>query len=153
MPLAYTSDNTGLVSAPAYVDINKNWTKNDFTMGQQVIAVAATGPLGGQGSSKMIVIANGKFAVNGTGQQSQQVNEDNVNFEANAINWLSDDTGLINLRTKGGTNRPLDKVDDTKRNLIKYLNVFVPILLVLIIGFARRQRYLKKKQKWIQGNY
>ncbi len=152
-PLAYTSDNTGVVSAPSYIDINKNWSKSDFTLGQQVVAVAATGPLGGKGNSKMIVISNGKFAVNGSSSQAQQLNEDNVNFEVNAIDWLSDDTGLINLRTKGITNRPLEKVDDTKRNLIKYLNVFLPILLVLIIGFARRQRYLKKKQKWIQGNY
>ncbi len=152
-PLAYTSDNTGIVSAPSYIDINKNWSKSDFTLGQQVVAIAAKGPLGGKGNSKMIVIANGSFAVNGTGSQPQQLNEDNVNFEVNAIEWLSDDTGLINLRTKGVTNRPLEKVDDTKRNLIKYLNVFLPIVLVLIIGFARRQRYMKKKQKWIQGNY
>jgi gliding-associated putative ABC transporter substrate-binding component GldG len=152
-PLAFTSDNTGLEQAPNYVDINKNWTKNDFTLGKQVVAVAATGPLGGKGNSKMIVVSNGKFAVNGGGSQAQQINEDNVNFEVNAIDWLSDDTGLINLRTKGITNRPLDKVDDTKRNLYKYMNVFLPILLVLIIGVARRQRYMKKKQKWIQGNY
>jgi ABC-type uncharacterized transport system involved in gliding motility auxiliary subunit len=152
-PLAFTSDNSGVEQAPSYVDINKNWTKSDFTLGKQVVAVAATGPLGGQGNSKMIVVANGKFAVNGGGSQSQQLNEDNVNFEVNAIDWLSDDTGLINLRTKGITNRPLEKVDDTKRNLLKYLNVFLPILLVLVIGIARRQRYMKKKQKWIQGNY
>ncbi len=152
-PLAFTSDNTGVVSAPSYIDINKNWSKSDFTLGQQVVAVAATGPLGGKGNSKMIVVSNGDFAVNGTGSQPQQVNEDNVNFEVNAINWLSDDTGLINLRTKGISNRPLEKLEDSKLNLITFLNVFLPIVFILIIGFARRQRYLKKKQKWIQGNY
>jgi gliding-associated putative ABC transporter substrate-binding component GldG len=154
-PLAFTSDNTGMIAPPNYIDINKNWSKDDFKLGKQTIAVAASGPLAGKGTtlSKMIIIANGRFAVNGEGQQPQQVNEDNVNFEVNAIDWLSDDTGLIALRTKGVTNRPLDQVEDTKRNLYKYLNVFVPIILVLSIGVARRQRYLKKKQKWIEGNY
>jgi ABC-type uncharacterized transport system involved in gliding motility auxiliary subunit len=154
-PLAYTSDNTGMVPAPSFIDINKNWSESDFTLGSQVVAVAASGPLAGKGSvnSRIVVIANGRFAVSGTGAQPQQVNEDNVNFEVNAIDWLSDDTGLIALRTKGVTNRPLEEVDDTKRNLLKYLNVFLPVALILFIGVARRQRYLKKKQKWIEGNY
>ncbi|HLF35064.1 MAG TPA: GldG family protein [Cyclobacteriaceae bacterium] len=154
-PLAFTSDNTGMVTAPNFIDINKEWSENDFKLGSQVVAVAATGPLGGKATSsaRMIVVANGSYAIGGSGQQSQQVSQDNVNFEVNAIDWLSDDTGLNSLRTKGVTNRPLEQVDDTKRNLIKYLNAFLPVALVLMIGVVRRQQYLKKKQKWIEGNY
>ena len=101
----------------------------------------------------MVVIASGNFAVNGEGQQQQAVNPDNVNLESNAIDWLSDDTGLIELRTKGITSRPLKQIDDTKRNLYKYGNVILPILLVIGIAIYRRQRYLKKRQSWMQGNY
>jgi gliding-associated putative ABC transporter substrate-binding component GldG len=153
MPLAFTSENSGVVTPPAYVDINKNWTANDFKDGQQVIAIAAEGPLAGSGDSKLVLISNGRFAVNGEGQQQQQVNEDNVNFATNAIDWLSDDTGLIDLRTKGVTNRPLKQLDDAQKSLYKYGNVVLPILLVLVIGFIRKQRFNTKKQKWIQGNY
>jgi len=152
-PLAFTSENTGVVPPPAYVDINKEWSESDFKDGRQVVAIAAEGPLAGNGNAKLIVIPNGQFAVNGEGQQQQAVNEDNVNFTTNCIDWISDDTGLIDLRTKGVTNRPLDQLDDTKRALIKYSNVVLPIVLVLVIGFIRKQRYNIKKQKWIQGNY
>ncbi len=152
-PLAFTSENTGVVVPPAYVDINKDWSENDFKDGRQVVAVAAEGPLAGSGDAKLIVIPNGQFAINGEGQQQQAVNEDNVNFTTNCIDWISDDTGLIDLRTKSVTNRPLDQVDDTKKALIKYSNVILPIALVLSIGFIRKQRYYIKKQKWIQGNY
>jgi gliding-associated putative ABC transporter substrate-binding component GldG len=153
VPLAFTSENSGVISPPAYIDINKDWGENDFKEGAQVIAVAAEGPLAGTVSSKLVLIPNGQFAVNGEGQQQQQVNEDNVNFATNAIDWLSDDTGLIDLRTKGVTNRPLKQLDDTEKSLIKYGNVIFPIALILIIGFIRKQRYIAKKQKWIQGNY
>jgi gliding-associated putative ABC transporter substrate-binding component GldG len=153
MPLAYTSENSGVITPPAYVDINKNWNENDFRDGSQVIAIAAEGPLAGELNAKLVLIPNGQFAVNGEGQQQQQVNEDNVNFATNAIDWLSDDTGLIGLRTKGVTNRPLKQLEDTEKSLIKYSNVILPIILILVIGFIRKQRYSIKKQKWIQGNY
>ena len=49
--------------------------------------------------------------------EPQQVNPDNVNFVANAIDWMSDDSGLADLRTKGVTSRPLEAVEDgTKKH-------------------------------------
>ena len=152
-PIAYTSENTGVVPAPAYIDINKQWSENDFRDGQQVVALAAEGRLTGSGTSKLVVIPNGRFAVNGEGQQQQGVNEDNINLATNSIDWLSDDTGLIDLRTKGVTNRPLSQLEESEQALYKYGNVLVPIALILVIGFIRRQRYIRKKQNWIQGNY
>jgi gliding-associated putative ABC transporter substrate-binding component GldG len=152
-PLVFSSENSGVVSTPVYIDIEKQWTENDFNAPSQVVALAAEGPLSGAANSKLVVIANGAFAVNGEGQQQQQVNQDNVNLASNAIDWLSDDTGLIDLRTKGITSRPLEQLDDTKRNLYKYGNVALPILLMIGIALYRRQRFARKRQRWIQGNY
>lgn len=152
-PLIFSSENSGVVSPPVFIDISKEWSESDFNAPGQVIALAASGPLTGTGLSKMVVIANGSFAVNGEGQQQQQVNPDNVNLATNAIDWLSDDTGLIDLRTKGVTSRPLEQIDDTKRNLYKYGNVVLPIILMIGIAIYRRQRFARKRQAWIQGNY
>jgi gliding-associated putative ABC transporter substrate-binding component GldG len=152
-PLAFSSENSGVVNVPVYVDIQKEWTQADFNAPSQVIGIAAEGPLAGTAMSKMVVIANGSFAVNGEGQQQQQVNPDNVNLASNSIDWLSDDTGLIDLRTKGVTSRPLEQIDDTKRNLYKYGNVVLPILLMIGIALYRRQRFARKRQAWMQGNY
>lgn len=151
-PVAFTSENSGVVRPPVYVDINKDWTQDDFRENEQVVTVALEGPLGGSGHAKMVVIPNGQFAVNGEGQQQQSVNEDNINLASNSIDWISDDTGLINLRTKGVTNRPLEQLEDTEKTLYKYGNVVIPIVFVLILGFVRKQRYNSRKQKWIQGN-
>ncbi len=152
-PLAFSSENSGVVNTPAYIDIQKEWTERDFNAPSQVIAIAAEGPLAGIAKSKLVVIANGAFAVNGEGQQQQQVNQDNVNLASNSIDWLSDDTGLIDLRTKGITSRPLEQIEDAKRNIYKWGNFAVPILFIIGIALFRRQRYARKRQAWIQGNY
>ena len=149
--LALTSNTSGIVQAPSFIDIQKRWSQNEFNMGVQSLAVALEGLEGGFG--KMVVIGNGDFFINGSGQQMRQVAPDHVNFASNAIDWLADDTGLIDLRTKGITSRPLDSVEDGTKEAIKYANVFAPILLLLIYAFVRRLKNQRKRQKWMQGNF
>ncbi len=151
IPLIYSSDNTDVVEPPAYIDIQKKWTQNDFTADPQILAAGLEGVGGGLG--KLVLVSNGSFCVNGTGQQPQQINQDNVSLAANAVDWLSDDTGLIDLRTKGITNRPLDQIEDGTRNLLKYGNVLAPVLLILIYAFVRKSQSNRKRQRWMQGNF
>ena len=157
-PLAFTSGQSGIANLPMMVDVQKQWSQSDFTAGSQNVALAVEGSNG-----KLLVVGSGSFMVNGEpsmpgmpGQQQpqqQQLNPDNINFVANAIDWMSDDTGLSDLRTKGITSRPLDPVEDSTKNLLKYGNVAAPILLVLLYGFQRRQRNLRKRQRWLEGKY
>ena len=71
-------------------------------MTQQTLAAAIEGNFVGNTYSKMVVIGDGDFAINSKdGGQPQAVQEDNVSLFVNGIDWLSDDTGLIDLRTKG----------------------------------------------------
>lgn len=148
IPLVYSSESTGLVTPPTYVDIQKKWSQADFGAGQQILTAGLD-----NGSSRLVVVANGTFCVNGEGQRPQQQNPDNINLASNSIDWISDDTGLINLRTKGITSRPLDQVEDSTKAIIKYGNVFAPILLILIYAVVRRQANQRKRHKWMQGNY
>ena len=76
--------------------------------------------------------------------------EDNINLVANAVDYLADDTGLLTLRTKSVTNRPLDNVDESTKMMIKYVNVFVPILLVIFYGLFRMQRRKKQRRNWFE---
>ena len=63
-PIVLTSDNSGVVRAPAYLDLQKKWTQNDFGMGVQSLGVAAQGLEGGLG--RMVVLGNGNFFINNT---------------------------------------------------------------------------------------
>jgi gliding-associated putative ABC transporter substrate-binding component GldG len=152
-PMAYSSDRVGLLSPPLYFDIQKRWNNSDFPFSKLVVAASFEGPIAGTSNSKMVVIGDGDFAINGEGKQARQINPDNVNLMVNSIDWLSDDTGLIGLRTKGITNRPLDQIDDGKKAFLKYFNFLLPILLIIIYGFIRNRNNKIKEIKRMQENY
>ena len=114
------------------------------------VAVALEGKIAGT-ETKMVVFSDGDFATNGEGQGAQQLQPDNVSLMTNAIDWLSDDTGLIALRTKGVTSRPLDaQLEDGTKTLVKYANFLIPILLIVLFGAIRFQ-YKKKIRNIIKS--
>ncbi len=150
-PLITSSDKSGTARVPVYFDIQREWSQVDFpqrhlVMGAIVEGRFSTGPAEG----KLVVFSDGNFAV--SGQRGQ--NPDNVSLLVNSIDWLSDDTGLVQLRTKGVATRPIKDVEDTTRSLIKYLNFLLPILLILLYGFIRSQRskqvrLQRMQERWV----
>jgi len=72
-------------------------------------------------------------------------NKINAVFFANLMDWLAQDESLINIRTRGITERPLTKVSETARNLFKYGNMFIPPLALVAFGVVRwRMRAARK---------
>ncbi len=134
-PLVFTSDKSGKQSAPVYFNIEKQWQDKDFT--------AAKLPVAGlleKDKHKLVVITDGDLAINGSGQEMRQVQPDNANFVVNAIDFMSDDTGLIQLRSKQMKLRPLDQLEEGDKRMLKILNFTLPILIILGIGIYRYQR-------------
>jgi ABC-type uncharacterized transport system involved in gliding motility auxiliary subunit len=131
----------------------KNWTRADFPKSSLPVAAALSGTIEGA-NTKMVVFGDGDFAVNGQGQNQQKLQGDNVNLMSNAIDWLSDDTGLIGLRTKGVTSRPLDPdIEEGTKTLVKYLNFLLPVFLIIIYGVIRYRIRKNQRNKWMSENY
>ena len=108
------------------------------------------------GSGRIIVIGDGDFPVGG--QQGRGQSEDNISLMVNSIDFLSDDTGLIELRTKGVATRPiveeyLGDENAGKRSTMKYLNFGLPILLILLYGFFRSQKAKNIRMRRLQEDY
>ena len=142
--LATTSEKAQLETLPLFFNISKQWKNSDFPLSSIPVGVALEGNLIGTTYSRMVVFSDGDFAVNGEGQGAQQLQPDNVSLMSNAIDWLTDDTGLISLRTKGVTSRPLDaQLEDGTKTLVKYANFLVPIIFIVVFGIIRFQ-YKKK---------
>ncbi len=149
--IATTSEKSSMETLPLIFNISKNWQSSDFTKSKIPVAVAVEGNLIDNISTKMVVFSDGDFAVNGEGQGAQQLQEDNVSLMTNTIDWLSDDTGLIELRTKGVSSRPLDvQLEDGTKTLIKYANFLIPILLIIFYVIIRMQ-YKKKIKNLIKS--
>jgi gliding-associated putative ABC transporter substrate-binding component GldG len=153
IPIAFSSDKSGTKSTPLYFEVNKRWGDVDFPLSKITLGAVLRGTLAGDLPSSIVLISDGQFPVNGEGQRGQELPADNINLLVNAIDWLSDDTGLINLRTKGVTSRPLDQVDDGKKSLLKWLNFLLPIILILIYGIIRMQRRRNLKVKRMEKGY
>lgn len=148
-PLVLSSEKSGTQSTPVYFNIQRKWSNNDFPMKDIVAAAVLEGKIAGNTPSKLVVFGDGDFAVNGSGQQAQQINPDNVNLLVNTIDWLSDDTGLIALRTRGITSRMLDQIEDSEKNFLKWLNFLLPLVLIVLYGILRAQknRLLREKRR------
>ncbi len=152
-PLLFSSVKSGVQPSPTFFDINKRWEDGDFPASNLVIAGAAEGTWGGPYPTRLLVIGDGDFAVNGERNQAQQLQPDNVNLLVNSIDWLSDDTGLIDLRTKTVTSRPLDTLEDDTKTLLKYLNFLAPILLAIGYGVVRAQSRKRKRMERMIDNW
>jgi len=152
-PLVYSSELSGTQNVPVYFNIERNWSDNDFPMQNVVAAALIEGNIAGQNPSKLVVIGDGDFPVNGQGQQARQLTPDNVNLLVNAVDYFSDDTGLIELRTRGVTSRLLEQIEDGKKHFLKWLNMLLPIVLIIVYGLIRMQRNRLLREKRRNENY
>lgn len=152
-PLVVTSEKSNTQAAPVVIDFQKQWQDADFPKSNIVLAGALSGSFGENSLSKMVVIADGDFIVNGPRDAARQLQPDNINLFVNSIDWLADDTGLIELRTRGVFSRPIKQLDDTTRLMLKYLNFFLPVLLVVLYGIIRAQQRKMLRKKRMNQNF
>jgi gliding-associated putative ABC transporter substrate-binding component GldG len=155
-PVAFTSDKSSTQRAPVFFDVARQWTEEDFTQSNLPVAAVLEGKLSdlpGAQPSGMVVIADGDFPINGPPQQARRIQPDNVNLLVNSIDWLADDTGLIDLRTKGASARPIRQLEDSTKTLLKYTNFLLPVLLAIGYGIYRHQRNRMKQMKRMSENF
>lgn len=152
-PLAKSGKKSGTQPATTYFNVQKQWGQNDFPASKLTVAGALKGKFGGQQTGRMVVIGDGDFVVNGKGRRAQQRQPDNISFFVNAMDWLADDTGLIALRTKGVTSRPIEQLKDGTKTTLKYLNFLLPIILIVLYGVVRAQQRRNKRYKRMQKGY
>ncbi|MEK6783041.1 MAG: GldG family protein [Bacteroidota bacterium] len=152
-PIAFTSEQSSALKAPQYFNIQKQWTQADLPQRNLIMAAAVEGKLSGNSLSKLVVITDGDFAITGPPQRQQRRPDDNINLLTNSIDWLSDDTGLISLRTKSVTSRPIDQLEDSTKTILKYSNFLLPILLVVGYGLVRMQQNRMRRFKRMSENY
>ncbi len=153
IPLVKTSNKTGTVNPPLTFDVKKEWNNKDFPLSKLTVAALVSGNIIGNTPSNIVLVADGDFPVNGSGQKAHQLQGDNVNLMVNSIDWLSDDTGLIELRTKGVTSRPLDQIEDGTKVFLKWFNFLIPLILVVFYGIFRIQRNRNIRVKRMEEGY
>ena len=170
-PLIYSSNQSGEVAGP-YFDINVNTFMSDrtalnrLTQPRKVIAALYEGHFTSlfapeefqTTDAKIIVVPDMDFII-GSGQQP---NESNMNFLMNAIDYFSGNQALITLRSRGATNKPLlierivktegltpeerQKKEDNAKTFLKFLNILLPAILLIIYGLFRYKEEIKRRK-------
>lgn len=152
-PLVLSSGRSGKQRVPLQFDIQKQWAAADFPLANQPVAGLLERTEENGNTSRLIVIGDADFAINGPAAEQKQLPPDQVNLMVNAIDWLSDDTGLIDLRNKGVSYRPIMAMEDSTKSLLKYLNFFAPLLLLSAYGLLRFQRNRSLRTKRMEEDY
>jgi gliding-associated putative ABC transporter substrate-binding component GldG len=160
--LARSSGQSARASLPASIRPQQEWTVSDFSGSSIPLAGLLEGTFSSAYSgvdslsvertespeTELVVVGDGDFLVNGSGQQKRQLPQGNVNLLANAVDYLADDTGLMSLRTQRVTSRPLMQLSPTTQTILKYGNVLFPLLLVIGYGLVRYRSNQAQRRRW-----
>jgi gliding-associated putative ABC transporter substrate-binding component GldG len=96
-------------------------------------ALDLSGRLSKSPSTKVVVFGDGDFLQDAYLAGSR----DNLILASNLVDWLADDIGLAAIRSRETGPKPLDEVEEGTRTVIKYLNLALPPLFVVLFGVMR----------------
>ncbi|HQY20718.1 MAG TPA: Gldg family protein [Ignavibacteria bacterium] len=172
-PLLVTSDKSGLVVDFFFLNLEQfqNMTKQSadtmfdkrgflvgatyegqyksFYEGKEMPSDTLSGwvPLSGErlnqsrSNSKIIAIGDGDFA-----NEENKPPRENIVFFINMVDYLMDDVGLAEIRTKMSSESPIEETSEETKKFLKYFNLIFPPALILLIGLYKwNQRKQKKK--------
>jgi gliding-associated putative ABC transporter substrate-binding component GldG len=110
-------------------------------------------------NGKLIVVPNMSF-IDSQGAGNNQSNQD---FLMNAVDYLSTNQALIALRSREVVNKPLkierlvnveelipearEKKMNSMRNFVKFANIILPSLLLLLYGFFRYKQEINRRKR------
>ena len=162
-PFAWSSPNTRVMSDRYQLGIQQQYTAADFPDGRQIFGAAYSGSFNSaqhdaalldsmritmpaaSPENRLAVCADGYFVLNDFLGQRQVAN---LELAQNIVDWLVQDEGLINIRSKTVTDRPLKEISAGARKLVKWLNILGAPLLLVLFGLVRWQmkRNLRKQE-------
>lgn len=94
-----------------------------------------------QGNGRIILVGDSDFIRD----KFIQGMPDNMIFFQNIVDSLSLDEDLINIRSEEISDRPIKDLSETKKVLIRYLNIFGITFLVVAFGLVRY--FLRRRKK------
>jgi gliding-associated putative ABC transporter substrate-binding component GldG len=162
-PIIWSSKSSGVQSAPFDINPFREFGREHFAAGGQILAATLQGSFKSNFADKdiseiqaevgfidsvltespetrMVVAADADFIIDRNLRGT-----DNLAFFLNMVDWLSQDEALIAIRSKQVTPRPLKEVSTGAKKLIKYGNTFGLPFLVILFGVVRWQ--IRKRVK------
>ncbi|MBD3166490.1 hypothetical protein GF324_07820 [bacterium] len=164
-PLVYSNEQSLVQTGRFDINALRKWGPGEFDRGHVPLSVAVQGPFNSfyrerelpvgdderpvmsqddlltqaPDSTRMVVVGEANFI-----RDDYLSNPANLYLVLNSFDWLLNDTDLISLRTREVSMRTLREVPDTAKQVIKYINWFLPPVLMIVLGivyyFVRRNK-------------
>ncbi|MBM4158084.1 MAG: hypothetical protein FJ216_04815 [Ignavibacteria bacterium] len=96
-----------------------------------------------QKETKMLVIGDGDFI----DESIVRYNNENMFFFMNIIDYLADDIGLAQIRSKTASEQPMEPVSDGTKKFVKFFNLIFPPLIVLLFGLWMWNNRKRRRNK------
>lgn len=136
-PLFLTSERSGLMAGNFNLSPIENPQLRNLNSPAKLVAAYAEADLNGSSTpGKLILISDSDFMNDNGGGRSPE----NMIFVMNAVDFLVGDAGLVSLRSREITTRPLEELEDSARARWKWLNILLPALLVIGVGIINWKR-------------
>ncbi len=91
---------------------------------------------------RIIAIGDGDFA-----HEEQRPPKDNITFFVNMVDFLADDVGLAEIRSKDTSESPIEDTSDGTKRFVKYFNLIFPPLLIILFGaYIWNKRKINRKK-------
>jgi len=166
-PFVWSSPHTQEMKGRFQLGIQQQYSPADFPDGRQIFGAAYSGSfpagrhdaglLDSLGINLLPASPENRLAVCGDGnfinnifltkflRTEQQRIMANLGFAQNIVDWLVQDEGLINIRSKVVVERPLRETTAGTRTFIKWLNILgAPVILV---GFGIVRWQMKRNRR------
>lgn len=152
-PLMFTSPNS---QAESGVNINVSYTsfinvdlKSILTDSSRTIAglyegklTSAYEPSSSNSQASILLITDANLIMDNAGARIPT----NIDLIQNAVDYLSGKSEIINLRSREVEYRPLKEVSNGLKRLVKWVNVLLPTLLLLLYGLYIYRRILQYRR-------
>ncbi len=158
VPFANSSQRSGVQTNVYNLDPTGQFTRTMFGQPNLLLGAAISGRIHSaisdadryaeadtgrktEGKERIIVIGNGNFV-----EDAFLSNPENLSIFLNTVDYLTDDLGLVSIRSKSFLPPPLKPVSETTRAATKDLIVIFPPLLVLAIGLSYWRKTVKRRK-------
>ncbi|MCB5230747.1 MAG: GldG family protein [Candidatus Cloacimonas sp.] len=166
-PLLMTSDNSGEITGPGFnISFEKYMQQTDLkkmlTSPSKVVAALFEGKIESNyrhlfpdasspqasdfyyhnDNAKIVVLANSQFITDtGAGQVPN-----NLTFVLNSVDYIMDDTVLIELRARETVFRPLKELGTGSKKVVRWLNILLPPVILLLFGIIIYRKQIQKRK-------
>lgn len=150
-PILGTSAKSGVLPDPFQIEMTRTLSAEAFLDGPQVLGAALEPVDSTQG--RLVVFSNGNFCTGDQGGQQVSLPKGNLDLMVNAVDWAVHNTELLSIRGKQRSYRPIADPGDRTRAALKWLNLLLPVALVLLYGLARAQWRRRQRQQRMQPGH